>query len=242
MVNLRSGSIIEKTDFKTVKWTEKDAEQLAKGVQQFGRNWTLISNLVFEGKYSSRRCQAKWTSCFKPVTPLQEKAWSLEELKRLQTAHKKFGPKWSKISKRLKGRTPAQVEYIWKQHLEANASNSKHPSSPNKRNTLLKDLNLIEITLEINKKSFSENVSITISSPNEDFLDSTFLTKEKNAGKDLASAPSTLGSSLFLNCLQAPSPIERQWTPEDLKDLVNTPDNESGVSRHSQLFCLLEEL
>ncbi len=90
---------------KKVKWTElEDKILLEKGKEFNGKNWRKIASFI--PGHSAIQCSSR----FKRIQPgLIKGYWSKEEDKKLLELFKKYGKKWSNISKEMPWRTGKQI-------------------------------------------------------------------------------------------------------------------------------------
>lgn len=90
---------------KKVKWTElEDKILLEKGKEFNGKNWRKIAS--FLPGHSAIQCSSR----FKTIKPgIIKGYWSKEEDEKLLELFKKYGKKWSNISKEMPWRTGKQI-------------------------------------------------------------------------------------------------------------------------------------
>ncbi|KOM56913.1 hypothetical protein LR48_Vigan10g280500 [Vigna angularis] len=92
------------------QWTPEEDRALMELVSQFGpKKWTQIARSL-HGRIG-KQCRERWKNHLQPN--IRKGSWSLEEDMILIKGHQEFGRKWSKIAKRLSGRTENDIKNRW---------------------------------------------------------------------------------------------------------------------------------
>ncbi|KAJ4978391.1 hypothetical protein NE237_009171 [Protea cynaroides] len=109
-------------------WTEQEDLQLMRFVCVFGdHRWDFIAK--FSGlNRTGKSCRLRWVNYLHPglkrgrMTP-QEECLVLE-------LHSKWGNRWSRIARRLPGRTDNEIKNYWRTHMRKKAQEKKRALSP----------------------------------------------------------------------------------------------------------------
>ncbi|THG16183.1 hypothetical protein TEA_020620 [Camellia sinensis var. sinensis] len=115
-------------EVKVRDWTEVDSELLSVRaevltkeniVEPMGeRLWDLVAK-VSGLRRSGKSCRMRWMNYLRPN--LKHGRLSAEEERIILQLHKQWGNKWSKIARRLPGRTDNEIKNYWRSHLRKNA-------------------------------------------------------------------------------------------------------------------------
>ncbi|KAL3936027.1 MAG: hypothetical protein SGARI_002734 [Bacillariaceae sp.] len=104
---------------KKIQWEQFEHEIILRMVKEAAGtkpDWTAIKNQVnkqraekqFQDKRTGKQCRARWCDQLDP--DIIKGCWSKEEEGMLLYYHEMFGPKWSSISKLMKGRTQNDIK------------------------------------------------------------------------------------------------------------------------------------
>ncbi|KZV49631.1 hypothetical protein F511_08952 [Dorcoceras hygrometricum] len=112
-----------KEDTKKGPWTEQEDVQLVFYVKLFGdRRWDFIAN-VSGLKRTGKSCRLRWVNYLNPglkrgkMTPTEEKL--------VLELHKKWGNRWSRIARKLPGRTDNEIKNYWRTHMRKEAQEKR---------------------------------------------------------------------------------------------------------------------
>nr|GEX89792.1 transcription factor MYB59-like [Tanacetum cinerariifolium] len=108
-------------------WTEHEDFQLVFYVHMFGdRRWDFIAN-VSGLKRTGKSCRLRWVNYLNP--DLKRGKLTPHEERLVLELHSKFGNRWSKIARRLPGRTDNEIKNYWRTHTRKEAQEKKKQTS-----------------------------------------------------------------------------------------------------------------
>ncbi|XP_020241438.1 myb-related protein MYBAS2-like isoform X2 [Asparagus officinalis] len=130
-------------------WTEQEDMQLVCYVQLFGeRRWDFIAKVSGLNR-TGKSCRLRWVNYLHPglkrgrMTP-QEELLVLE-------LHASWGNRWSRIARKLPGRTDNEIKNYWRTHMRKKAQERKTNSSPSPSSSSISHMSsLNELQLEVN--------------------------------------------------------------------------------------------
>ncbi|CAD8089626.1 unnamed protein product [Paramecium sonneborni] len=104
-------------------WKKSEDEQLMYLVQQFGKKWSKIAQIIqFR---NSKQCRDRYINVLDP--DLKTESFSQEEDQIIYEQYLRFGSKWSYISKQLEGRSQNQVKNRFYSHIRSNYLQIQNP-------------------------------------------------------------------------------------------------------------------
>ncbi|KAG8647186.1 hypothetical protein MANES_09G063060v8 [Manihot esculenta] len=106
----------EVNKYRKGTWLEEEDEQLVTFVTLFGdRKWDFIAE-ASGLKRTGKSCRLRWLNYLRPN--LKRGQISAEEEQIIVQLHELWGNKWSKIARRLPGRTDNEIKNYWRTHLK----------------------------------------------------------------------------------------------------------------------------
>ncbi|KAL4297170.1 hypothetical protein GQ457_12G028980 [Hibiscus cannabinus] len=119
---------MEQDEIRKGPWTEQEDLILNNFVHLFGdRRWDFIAKVSGLNR-TGKSCRLRWVNYLHPglirgkMTP-QEERLVLE-------LHAKWGNRWSRIARKLPGRTDNQIKNYWRTHMRKKAQQKKKAMSP----------------------------------------------------------------------------------------------------------------
>ncbi|KAL5067819.1 hypothetical protein RYX36_018706 [Vicia faba] len=96
-------------------WLQEEDEQLISFVTRLGeRRWDSLAK-VAGLRRSGKSCRLRWLNYLRPN--LKHGPFSVEEERLIVQLQLQWGNKWSKIARRLSGRTDNEIKNYWRTHL-----------------------------------------------------------------------------------------------------------------------------
>ncbi|KAI3806373.1 hypothetical protein L1987_22274 [Smallanthus sonchifolius] len=109
-------------------WTEQEDVQLVFFVNVFGdRRWDFIAK-VSGLKRSGKSCRLRWVNYLQPG--LKGGKMTPQEERRIVELHSKWGNRWSRIARKLPGRTDNEIKNYWRTHMRKKAQEKRRALSP----------------------------------------------------------------------------------------------------------------
>ncbi|KAL2899082.1 Transcription factor MYB59 [Bienertia sinuspersici] len=114
-------------------WTEQEDLQLVCFVGLFGdRRWDFIAK-VSGLKRTGKSCRLRWVNYLHPG--LKRGKMTPHEEKLVLELHSQWGNRWSRIARRLPGRTDNEIKNYWRTHMRKKAQEKKQEASPSSSST-----------------------------------------------------------------------------------------------------------
>ncbi|KAI7754649.1 hypothetical protein M8C21_030928 [Ambrosia artemisiifolia] len=108
-------------------WTEQEDVQLVSFVNMFGdRRWDFIAK-VSGLKRSGKSCRLRWVNYLHPG--LKRGKMTPQEEHLIVELHSKWGNRWSRIARKLPGRTDNEIKNYWRTRMRKKAQEKKRALS-----------------------------------------------------------------------------------------------------------------
>ncbi|KAE9585719.1 putative transcription factor MYB-HB-like family [Lupinus albus] len=160
-------------------WTEQEDFKLVYYVGLFGdRKWDHIAKVSGLNR-TGKSCRLRWVNYLHPG--LKRGKMTPQEEKLVLELHSKWGNRWSRIARKLPGRTDNEIKNYWRTHMRKMAQEKKRAQVPSQT---------------------SSACHSSISSPNNHAVDSN---ASKNAGEECiydTGGPNLKGLSSEVNILE----------------------------------------
>ncbi|KAG6605484.1 Transcription factor MYB48, partial [Cucurbita argyrosperma subsp. argyrosperma] len=104
-------------------WTEQEDIQLICFVGLFGdRRWDFIAKVSGLNR-TGKSCRLRWVNYLHPG--LKRGKMSTQEERLVLELHAKWGNRWSKIARKLPGRTDNEIKNYWRTHMRKKAQEKR---------------------------------------------------------------------------------------------------------------------
>ncbi|KAK7345494.1 hypothetical protein VNO77_16098 [Canavalia gladiata] len=141
--------------FRKGTWLQEEDEQLTSFVTRLGeRRWDSLAK-VSGLRRSGKSCRLRWMNYLRPN--LKHGPFSDEEEQLIVQLQQQWGNKWSKIARRLAGRTDNEIKNYWKTHLSKRAQAQQQGEFNYKLEIMTQDFNHKSIDM-VSKDYNHENV------------------------------------------------------------------------------------
>ncbi|KAK9940384.1 hypothetical protein M0R45_017048 [Rubus argutus] len=109
-------------------WTEQEDFQLVCFVGLFGdRRWDFIAKVSGLNR-TGKSCRLRWVNYLHPG--LKRGKMTPQEERLVLELHSKWGNRWSRIARKLPGRTDNEIKNYWRTHMRKKAQEKKRAVSP----------------------------------------------------------------------------------------------------------------
>ncbi|XP_008776389.2 myb-related protein MYBAS2-like isoform X1 [Phoenix dactylifera] len=104
-------------------WTEQEDQQLVCFVGLFGeRRWDFIAKVSGLNR-TGKSCRLRWVNYLHPG--LKRGRMTLQEQRLILELHSRWGNRWSRIARKLPGRTDNEIKNYWRTHMRKKAQERK---------------------------------------------------------------------------------------------------------------------
>ncbi|KAF8053380.1 hypothetical protein N665_1422s0004 [Sinapis alba] len=116
-------------EYRKGPWTEQEDILLVNFVHMFGdRRWDFVAKVSGLNR-TGKSCRLRWVNYLHPG--LKRGKMTPEEERLVLELHAKWGNRWSKIARKLPGRTDNEIKNYWRTHMRKKAQEKKQqPMSP----------------------------------------------------------------------------------------------------------------
>ncbi|XVF20122.1 hypothetical protein REPUB_Repub11eG0171100 [Reevesia pubescens] len=109
-------------------WTEQEDILLVNFVHLFGdRRWDFIAKVSGLNR-TGKSCRLRWVNYLHPG--LKRGKMTPQEERLVLELHAKWGNRWSRIARKLPGRTDNEIKNYWRTHMRKKAQEKKRVMSP----------------------------------------------------------------------------------------------------------------
>ncbi|XP_047981826.1 myb-related protein MYBAS1-like [Salvia hispanica] len=110
---------MEGAELRKGPWHEEEDDQLAASVAVLGdKRWDALAK-ASGLRRSGKSCRLRWMNYLRPN--LKHGNISVEEERIIIELHQKWGNRWSKIARRLPGRTDNEIKNYWRSYSKKKA-------------------------------------------------------------------------------------------------------------------------
>ncbi|XP_078178495.1 transcription factor MYB59-like [Carex rostrata] len=143
--------VVEKGEVRKGPWTEQEDLQLVWFVRLFGeRRWDFLAKVSGLNR-TGKSCRLRWVNYLHPG--LKRGRMTAQEEQLVLELHAKWGNRWSRIARKLPGRTDNEIKNYWRTHMRKKAQEEKKGSAA---------------SASPSSPSFSSTVTTTTSNNNEE--------------------------------------------------------------------------
>ncbi|KAK4791791.1 hypothetical protein SAY86_032204 [Trapa natans] len=104
-------------------WTEQEDQQLICHVNLYGdRRWDFIAKVSGLNR-TGKSCRLRWLNYLHPG--LKRGKMTPQEEKLVIELHSKWGNRWSRIARKLPGRTDNEIKNYWRSHMRKKTQDKK---------------------------------------------------------------------------------------------------------------------
>ncbi|KMZ74514.1 Transcription factor MYB59 [Zostera marina] len=114
---------LSSTTMRKGPWTEEEDMQLVYFVSLFGeRRWDFIAKVSGLHR-TGKSCRLRWVNYLHPG--LKRGRMSPQEERLVLELHSRWGNRWSRIARKLPGRTDNEIKNYWRTHMRKKAQERK---------------------------------------------------------------------------------------------------------------------
>ncbi|PKU84438.1 myb-related protein MYBAS2 isoform X1 [Dendrobium catenatum] len=119
--------VVVSEEIRKGPWTEQEDLQLVCFVSLFGeRRWDFIAKVSGLNR-TGKSCRLRWFNYLQPG--LKHGRMTPQEERLILELHSEWGNRWSRIARRLPGRTDNEIKNYWRTHMRKKAQERKKNSS-----------------------------------------------------------------------------------------------------------------
>ncbi|XP_009410020.2 myb-related protein MYBAS1 [Musa acuminata AAA Group] len=119
---------MEATQARKGPWTEQEDLQLVWFVRLFGeRRWDILAKVSGLNR-TGKSCRLRWVNYLHPG--LKRGRLTPQEERLVLDLHAKWGNRWSRIARRLPGRTDNEIKNYWRTHMRRKAQERNRSACP----------------------------------------------------------------------------------------------------------------
>ncbi|CAL9197004.1 transcription factor MYB59-like [Musa acuminata AAA Group] len=120
--------VMVKEELRRGPWTEQEDLQLACFVALLGeRRWDFIAQASGLNR-TGKSCRMRWVNYLHPS--LKRGCLTPQEEHLVLELHSRWGNRWSRIARKLPGRTDNEIKNYWRTHMRKRAQEEKRNCSP----------------------------------------------------------------------------------------------------------------
>ncbi|PHU04612.1 Transcription factor MYB48 [Capsicum chinense] len=133
-------------------WTEEEDLQLVFYVKLFGdRRWDFLAK-VSGLKRTGKSCRLRWVNYLNP--DLKRGKMTPQEERVVLELHSKWGNRWSRIARKIPGRTDNEIKNYWRTHMRKKAQEQRKKSSISPSSSFSNSSYSSSISHEENERNF----------------------------------------------------------------------------------------
>ncbi|CAL8161057.1 unnamed protein product [Prunus armeniaca] len=120
--------MVQEENIRKGPWTEQEDFNLVCFVGLFGdRRWDFIAKVSGLNR-TGKSCRLRWVNYLHPG--LKRGKMTPQEERLVLELHSKWGNRWSRIARKLPGRTDNEIKNYWRTHMRKKAQEKKRAASP----------------------------------------------------------------------------------------------------------------
>nr|XP_009792963.1 PREDICTED: transcription factor MYB48-like [Nicotiana sylvestris] len=139
-------------------WTEQEDLQLVFYVKLFGdRRWDFLAK-VSGLKRTGKSCRLRWVNYLNP--DLKRGKMTPQEERLVLELHCKWGNRWSRIARKIPGRTDNEIKNYWRTHMRKKAQEQRKKATSISPSSSFSNCSSSSITHEENERNFYDTGGI----------------------------------------------------------------------------------